>query len=231
MLGHVGSQQPEAPVNLVSLSLRTSGRVALVITAMLSFSTAFAGGHKKIGPRVEPEVPAEVRDGVIATVQEAANRWNSQDYGTLLGLWDPAEKYPTYLAEEQAEWFVGWDRLRAYLDPPRPIPIIEAVRMFAEDIRVKQIAPDLAVGIWNWHFEMKTIGSHPIGEDVRVSGVFRNTKEGWRFIHYAESPKSAPVYLEDLMEKEVRPGWDEFFEEAKAKKRAVAERKRKEQAK
>ena len=107
---------------------------------------------------------------------------------------------------------MGWDRLRAYLDPPQPNPAIEAIRMFVEDVRVKQIAPDLAIGIWNWHFEMKVIASHPIGEDVRVSGVFRKTDDGWRYIHYAESPKTAAVYLEDLTEKDVRPGWDEFYD-------------------
>jgi hypothetical protein len=208
-----------------SSTIRARWRLGLVATAILSLSTALAGGHKTIGPRVDPEVPVDVRTDVTAIVKETANRWNSQDYATLLGLWDPAEAYPTYLAEEQAEWFVGWDRLRAYLDPPRPVPVIEAIRMFAEDIRVKQIAPDLAIGIWNWHFEMKTIGSKPIGEDVRVSGVFRKTADGWRYIHYAESPKTAPVYLEDLMEKDVRPGWDEFFEEAKKRKREVIQRK------
>jgi hypothetical protein len=209
------------------VSSRTHGRwgLCLLATGLLAVSSALAGAHKEIGPRVEPEVPDAVRAGVTAIVEETANRWNSQDFATLLGLWDPAEPYPTYLAEEQAEWFVGWDRLRAYLDPPRPIPVIEAIRMFAEDVRVKQIAPDLAIGIWNWHFEMKTIGSKPVGEDVRVSGVFRKTADGWRFIHYAESPKTAAVFLEDLMEKEVRPGWDEFYEQAKQRKREVARRK------
>jgi hypothetical protein len=208
-----------------SRPLHAAWRLALLVTAVLALPPAFAGAHKSIGPRVEPTVPADVRTDVTALVQETANRWNSQDFATLLGLWDPAEPFPTYLAEEQAEWFVGWDRLRAYLDPPRPVPVIEAIRMFAEDVRVKQIAPDLAIGIWNWHFEMKTIGSNPIGEDVRVSGVFRKTADGWRYIHYAESPKTAAVFLEDLMEKEVRPGWDEFYEEAKKRKRAAIQRK------
>ncbi|MCK6370560.1 MAG: nuclear transport factor 2 family protein [Gammaproteobacteria bacterium] len=151
------------------VSSRTHGpwHLSLVATGVLSFATAMAGGHKTIGPRVEPEVPDEVRTGVTAIVEETANRWNSQDYATLLGLWDR-------------------------------------------------------------HFEMKTIGSNPVGEDVRVSGVFRRTADGWRYIHYAESPKTAAVYLEDLMEKEVRPGWDEFFEQAKQRKREIARRKQQE---
>ena len=211
-------------MTMIQLNCR-SGLAAGILAALLVAPASFAGGHKKIGPRVEPEVSDEVRIGVTKVVEETAARWNSQDFATLLELWDPGEAYPTYLAEEQAEWFVGWDRLRAYLDPPRPNPAIEAIRMFVDDVRVKQIAPDLAVGIWNWHFEMKVIASHPIGEDVRVSGVFRRTDAGWRYIHYAESPKTAAVYLEDLMEKDVRPGWDEFYEEAKQRKREVWARK------
>lgn len=210
----------------MNTNLARAGLIPGVMLALALVSPATAGGHKAIGPRVEPAVPEDVRAGVTAIVEETAKRWTSQDFATLLALWDPAEAYPTYLAEEQSEWFVGWDRLRAYLDPPRPNPAIEAIRMFAEDVRVKQIAPDLAIGIWNWHFEMKVIASKPIGEDVRVSGVFRKTADGWRYIHYAESPKTAAVYLEDLMEKEVRPGWDEFYEQAKQQKREIWQRKR-----
>jgi hypothetical protein len=134
------------------------------------------------------------------------------------------------IAEEQAQWFVGWDRLRGYLDPPRPNPAIEALRMDFYDIQVKQIAPDLAIGIWYLHFEMKTIASNPIGEDVRASGVFRKKGDEWKWIHYAESPKAPAVFLEDLMEKEVRDDWDEFYEEAKKRKQEVWRRKREEQA-
>jgi hypothetical protein len=183
--------------NPVSSPTHGRFRLGVLVAGLLALSSASAGAHKEIGPRVEPAVPDEVRTGVTAIVEETAKRWSSQDFATLLGLWDPAEPFPTYLAEEQAEWFVGWDRLRAYLDPPRPVPVIEAIRMFAEDVRVKQIAPDLAIGIWNWHFE---------------------------------SPKTAAVFLEDLMEKEVRPGWDEFYEQAKQRKREVAKRKQQQQA-
>ena len=98
------------------------------------------------------------------------------------------------------------------------------------DIQVKQIAPDTAIAIWYMHFEMKVIGSNPIGEEVRASGVFRKRGDEWKWVHYAESPKTAGVFLEDLMETQVRDDWPEFYEQAKKDKRAVWERKR-EQAK
>jgi hypothetical protein len=34
------------------------------------------------------------------------------------------------------------------------------------------------------------------------------------------------VYIEDLFEKDVAPGWDEFYEQAKADKKAVWQRKK-----
>lgn len=53
------------------------------------------------------------------------------------------------------------------------------------------------------HFEMKIIGRKPIGEEIRVSAVLRRTAEGWRYIHWAESPMTAPMYLMKLMERDV----------------------------
>jgi hypothetical protein len=210
-------------------SLISVARQALII-ALLAASivspTAWAGGHKERKPAPKIDVPAEVEAAVIDVIHDTAARWNSQDYATLLELWDPDEAFPTYLAEEQAEWFIGWDRLRGYLDPPRPNPVVEAIREEMRDIKVKQIAPDLAIAVWEMHFEMKTIGSNPIGEEVRVSAVLRNTDDGWRYIHWAESPKTAMVYIEDLFEKDVAPGWDEYFEGAQQRKKEVWRKKR-----
>jgi hypothetical protein len=198
----------------------------LLLAATLTCGGVHAGGHNVVKPLPEIDVPAEVEAGVTAIIHDTAARWNSQDYGTLLELWDPDEAFPTYLAEEQAQWFIGWERLREYLDPPRPNPFIEAIREEMYNIKVKQIAPDLAIGVWEMIFEMKTLGSKPIGERVRVSAVFRNTEDGWRYIHWAESPKTAMVYIEGLYEKDVAPGWDEYFEGAKQRKKEVSQRKR-----
>jgi len=198
----------------------------LVVAVMLAAGPSVAGGHKRVVPPptidVDPVLAADVR----AVIHDTAARWNSQDFATLLELWDPDEPFPTYLAEEQSQWFIGWDRLRGYLDPPRPNPAVEALREEMSNIHVKQIAPDLAIAVWDLHFEMKIIGANPIGENVRVSAVLRNTDAGWRYIHWAESPKTAMVYIEDLFERDVAPGWDEYFEGAKQRKKEVWRRKR-----
>ena len=199
----------------------------LLLMVLTAFgSLAFAGGHKVVIPPPTIKVDKDVRDGVIETLMETEKRWNSQDFASLLELWDEEDEFPTYLAEEQSQWFIGWDRLGMYLDPPRPNPAIEAIREEYSDIQVKQIAPDLAIAVWYMHFEMKVIASKPIGEDIRVSAVLRNTDDGWKYIHWAESPKTAMVYMEDLFEKDVADGWDEFYEEAQKNKKEVWKRKR-----
>jgi len=205
--------------------MKYTSLICLMAAATLSLS-AVAGGHKETRPAPKIDIPADVEAAVIEVIHDTAARWNSQNFASLLELWDPDEAFPTYLAEEQAQWFIGWDRLRAYLDPPRPNPIVEAIREEMYNIKVKLIAPDLAIAVWEMHFEMKTIGSNPIGEEVRVSAVLRNTSDGWKYIHWAESPKTAMVYIEDLYEKDVAPGWDEYFEGAKQRKKDLWNKKK-----
>ena len=140
---------------------------------------------------------------VKAVIHETAERWNSQDFSTVLELWDPDEEVPFYLAEEQDDWFIGWEQLRDYLDPPRPSPVIKGLREEMYDVSVKLVADDLAIAAWHMHFEMKIRGKPPIGEEVRVSAVLRKKPEGWRYIHWAESPMATLVYTEKLFQRDV----------------------------
>ena len=209
-------------IHMVGFSL-----AGLLITTLLGISSPLqAGGHKVFIPPPQIDIDPLIEAEVQAVIHETANRWNSQDFSTLLELWDPAEPFPTYLAEEQTQWFIGWERLRSYLDPAQPNPAVEAIREEMSNIQVKLIAPNLAIAVWEMHFEMKIIASKPIGENVRVSAVLRRTDAGWRYIHWAESPKTAMVYIEDLFERDVAPGWDEYFKGAQQRKKEVCRKKR-----
>ncbi len=203
-------------------------RILLSVGLSLVAGIALAGGHKVVRPMVPIPVDPAIEKAVTEVVYDTARRWNSQDFATLLELWDPNEEYPTYLAEEQAQWFVGWPRLREYLDPPRANPAVEAVRETMRDVQVKQIGPGLAIAIWEMKFEMKMIASNAIGEQVRVSAVLRETEDGWKYIHWAESPQTAMIYIENLFEKEAGDDWDEFYEQARKDKKEVWRRKREE---
>ena len=85
------------------------------------------------------------RAEVEALIHATAEAWNSQDFASVLDLWDPAEPTPFYLAEEQEDWFIGWERLRAYLAPPKPSPAVQGIREEMRDIHVKFPAPGLAL--------------------------------------------------------------------------------------
>ena len=174
---------------LASLRATFALGVALTMTA-LAIHSAHAAEQDEI-------------EAVRALVHETADRWNSQDFRTVLELWDPDEEVPFYLAEEQDDWFIGWEQLKDYLDPPLPSPAVEGLREEMRDISVKLIADDLAIAAWNMHFEMKIRGRPPIGEDVRVSAVLRKKPEGWRYIHWAESPVAPLVYIEKLFQRDV----------------------------
>jgi len=196
------------------------------MVALLLPLVSLAGGHKVVKPMVPITVDPETERAVIAVVQDTAARWNSQDFATLLELWDPNEEFPTYLAEEQAQWFVGWPRLREYLDPPRPNPAVEAIRETMYDIQVKEIGPGLAIAIWEMDFEMKIIASNPFLERVRVSAVLRETDAGWKYIHWAESPQTPMVAIENLYEAQSPDDWDAFYEQAQKDKKEVWRKKR-----
>lgn len=149
------------------------------------------------------DAEAAARAEVEAVIHATAEAWNSQDFRNVLALWDPDEPVPFYLAEEQEDWFVGWEPLRGYLAPQKPSPAVQGIREEMRDIHVKFPAPGLALAAWNMHFEMKIIGRKPIGEEVRVSAVLRRTAAGWRYIHWAESPMTGSMYLMKLMERDV----------------------------
>ena len=142
-------------------------------------------------------------EAIRAFIHHTAEVWNTQDFRKVLELWDPDEETPFYLAEEQERWFLGWEPLRDYLAPPLPNPVLEALREEMYDISVKFIADDLALAVWYMHFEMKMRGRRPLGEQIRMSAVLRKTPDGWRYIHWAESPLTPGAYIDRLREKEV----------------------------
>lgn len=202
-------------------------KLSLGWLVLLGFAmTVQAGAHKEVRPMVKVDVDSTVEEEVKAVVVETGKIWSSQDFAKILTQWDPNEPFPTYLGEEQEQWFVGWERLREYLDPGKPNPVVQAIRQDNFDIQVKQIAPDLAIAWWYMIFEMKIIGAKPFGEKIRASAVLRKTDDGWKYIHWAESPKNGKVYIEDLFEKDVRDDWDEFYEQAKKDKKEVWRKRR-----
>jgi hypothetical protein len=210
-----------------SMSLKFIGFKCWGLLALLVMIQALSvnadSGNKNMS-----NTDSNVEREVTALIHDTAERWNSQDFTQVLELWDKNEPVPFYLAEEQDDWFIGWDALNNYLNPPRVNPVLQGLREEMHNIHVKQIAPGLAIAAWDMHFEMKMRGSKPIGEDVRVSAVLRKTEEGWRYIHWAESPMTATMYMKRLLEKNVdQEKFDVVHERWKEKNGAAAQGDRK----
>ena len=151
---------------------------------------------------------------IAAVIHDTAERWNSQDFASVLELWDRDDPEPFYLAEERDDWLIGWAELEAYLDPPVPSPVVEAIREKMSNIRVKPLTEDLAIAVWDMHFEMKMRGQAPIGEDVRVTAALRKRPAGWRYIYYAEAPQTTLVYMRKLFERDVEPGLEKLYKKS-----------------
>lgn len=64
---------------------------------------------------------------------------------------------------------------------------------------------------WFVWAEYKFKNGPPVGEHLRATGILRKTNGGWKFIYYAESPKSTMAYIKDLYEVMATPEFRERF--------------------
>jgi hypothetical protein len=71
--------------------------------------------------------------------------------------------------------------------------------------------------VWTIDWQMKMGRGGPMHEKLRANAVLRKTKAGWKFIHYAEAPKSPLVYMQELYGESVTPAFRARAEEAAKK--------------
>lgn len=179
-------------------------------------SLAFAGGHNQLN---EPPVASDQKLSaeIDAMLDEYEALWDKQDPAGLIELWDQDDPEPFYLAEEQADWRIGWDQVKNYWDPPGPSSS-EAIRMRFDGVQARWLSEDLAFASFWIRFDTKmTFMPKPISTDARASAVFRKKPEGWRLITWAEAPLSPILYVQRLYEMRMRPDFPAFMEEVKAK--------------
>lgn len=177
-----------------------------------------------IGSTAPPEVTADIE----SLVADFAGRWRAGTWTTVKDLFNPDDE-PYVLLAHQPDWLVGWDELNGYFSgkptmPEKSIPDeappglreIEASHyeyraeselaemMYTPDrIRVRMIDGDLALAIWYVDFQFKPRFGSAKGEHFKANAVFRNTADGWKFIHYGEAPMSAIMYMERLYRSQV----------------------------
>ncbi len=152
-------------------------------------------------PQLKSELPLDTPDiyaGVAEVIRQMGERFTKLDGPQPHTLFDPDEPAPQYLGEELDDWMIGWDALKWYFETPERFAMIEAMDYHPSNIRVRSLTSDLALATWNVHAEMKFRRGAPLGEKLRANAVLRLTGSGWRFIYYAEAPKSTMSYMQDL---------------------------------
>ena len=143
----------------------------------------------------------EELDAVLARVVTA---WNALDFEALEKLWDEQESRPFYLPEEAPQALTSWPALRAYWQQTRRLT--RALSMRTWDLDAKLLAEDLAVAMWQMHWNADVNGyERPVGGDNRVTAIFRRRSGEWRFVHYVEAPLAPILYLKRHYERDVDP--------------------------
>ena len=160
---------------------------------------------------------ATLTSEIEALLKQTEAIWESQDTARMRDLWDRDDPNPYYLAGEQENWFIGWDAINQYLAPPPGSPkITEAIRVRFYDISARLLAPDLAFAACWMRTDMKLVyAPKPFGSDNRVSAVFRRKPEGWRYLCYVEAFQSPTLYMQKLIEKDISPEYQEFYDRMK----------------
>jgi hypothetical protein len=160
---------------------------------------------------------ADVETEVTSTVQAMAARWNAGQRHTIAkDFWDASDPKVMYLAGEQPDWFVGLPAIEAYLAiRPNAPPTISS--FVVTDIRVRPVAADVAMAVWNLDYQFQRGTLPAMRERLRASAMLRKTNGGWKFFVYTESPKSSMTYLRDLYEAIVTPEFKAKVDVAKPK--------------
>jgi hypothetical protein len=187
----------------VNISYRT---LLITLVALGSISPA----HAESILHNESTAPPEVAEAIEANVLLWANYWNNSSWKRIQDLWDPDEKAPYYLGEEREHWLIGQDGLASYFHPPgAAASMLGGVLMIPYRLRVRLVADDIAIAIWENKLDMDLRGRPPISDNFRANAVFRKKPDGWRFIHYAEAPLAPLSYIEHLYRKKVIPGYEQ----------------------
>ncbi len=106
----------------------------------------------------------QLTEEIEALLEELVERWKSMRLPEIRELWDGNEREPYYLPEEAEEPLIGWDDIEAYWQ--RTMAAIPRLTMRIWEVRVKPLAPDLAVALYRMHWNAEVKGfAEPLGGD------------------------------------------------------------------
>ena len=147
---------------------------------------------------------------VLLQTQE---RWNNGDTTTLIEMWDRDDPEPWYVPEEIVNPFTDWESLKKYWSP-RGGRGLEYFKWGFSDLKVKRLAPDIAMAMFQHFYEYKLPipNAQASGGWDRCLTVFRKKPEGWRHILYAQCPLGPEAYVRALRHQAIQPDFETFKE-------------------
>ncbi|MCL6648762.1 MAG: nuclear transport factor 2 family protein [Chloroflexi bacterium] len=144
-----------------------------------------------------------LREEIASLLAEWQRCWCQKDVVGLAQFWDLTDPEPLYVAEEASEPMFSYDRIQAYwAETARQI---DRLSVRVSDLRVREVAPGVALLFFRLHWDAAIGNRPPIGGDVRVSAALRRTPAGWRFFHYLEGPLAMLTQVRRCAERNVSP--------------------------
>ncbi len=203
--------------------------LAYLVAGMFATGTAvstkaFAGNHtseetERGRPKYPPSDPV-----LFAEIDEVLQRteaiWLAQEWWRLPEeIWDREDPTPIYVAEELYDIMIGWETLDLYIFPPKKG--LDAFRWGYSKLFVKELAPGVALALYDHWFEIKIKAPGPIGVPRhgfdRVLSIYNKRSDGWRQSLYAQCPLGPDTYVRAMAEKLVKPDFDDFYEDVKTR--------------
>lgn len=134
-------------------------------------------------------------DGVNTTLTALCACWTRLDQPAIRDLWDPEEAEPYFLPQEIMEPIIGWNDLTSYYTNAKARLVRCSMRVW--DINVKLVGPDLAVALYQMHWNGEIKGfDHLFDIDSRVTALFRKRGDRWLICHYVEAPAAPMLHLQ-----------------------------------
>ena len=178
------------------------------------------------GQTAPPDSPTQLWTDIDQVLKRTQAIWNSQDFSRLKEVWDADDPEPWYVPEEIETPFRSWPEIEKYWGPGRRV--LRAFRWQFSDLRVKSLAPDLALALFDHFYEIDVAVGPPTPPTAgfdRCLAIFRRKADGWKHILYAQCPLGPDTYIRALRQRIVQPDFKDFSEQAEAKfrERSAAE--------
>ena len=193
---------------------------ATLLAGASSNASAQSGKSGGRGSAIKyPPADAKLLAEIDAVLKRTEAIWEAQEWWRLPDeIWDRQDPTPMYVAEELYDVMIGWDILDEYIFPPKKG--LDAFRWGYSNLWVKELAPGVALALYDHWFEIKIKVPGPIGVPRhgfdRVLSIYNLRDDGWRQNLYAQCPLGPDTYVRAMAEKLVKPDFDEFYDKVKS---------------